>query len=186
MAYINRKTIGALIFFGCVQFFILLLIAEAVYPDYSISNNYISDLGVGKTGYIFNFAMALLGVTILVCTYYIHKEFQFKVFSVFLALTGIGALGVGLFPETIIIPHAISALIAFLFGGLSAITSYKLGNRPFSYYSVALGVIALVALGLFICGIYLGIGVGGMERMVAYPIVLWGAGFGGSLMSNFK
>ncbi|MGD2248264.1 MAG: DUF998 domain-containing protein [Candidatus Methanofastidiosia archaeon] len=187
MAYTNRKTAGTLIFFGCVQFFILLLIAEAVYPDYSISKDYISLLGTGKTGYIFNFAVALFGVTILACTYYIHKEFQFKVFTVFLALTGIGALGVGLFPmDSIEIIHAIAALFAFLFGGLSAIVSYKLGNRPFSYFSVALGVMSLVALGLFICRTCLGIGIGGMERMVAYPVVLWGVGFGGSLMSDGK
>jgi len=47
-----------------------------------------------------------------------------------------------------------------------------------------LGAMSLVALVLFASGIYLGLGKGGMERMIAYPALLWMVGFGGHLMSD--
>ncbi len=39
------KISGALLFVGSAQFVIALTVAEALYPAYSISQNYISDLG---------------------------------------------------------------------------------------------------------------------------------------------
>ncbi|MCX9076244.1 MAG: hypothetical protein OIN88_16610 [Candidatus Methanoperedens sp.] len=42
----------------------------------------------------------------------------------------------------------------------------------------------LAALVLYGSDIYLGLGPGGMERMIAYPVLLWGTGFGGYLMSS--
>ena len=49
---------------------------------------------------------------------------------------------------------------------------------PLSYFSVFLGIVSLSALVLFASGTYLGLGKGGMERMVAYPALLWVVGFG--------
>ncbi|MFZ0011706.1 MAG: hypothetical protein WAL97_07380 [Halobacteriota archaeon] len=43
-----------------------------------------------------------------------------------------------------------------------------------------LGIIALVAFVLLVTGHWLGIGKGGMERTIAYPIFLWALGFGGA------
>jgi hypothetical protein len=61
--------------------------------------------------------------------------------------------------------------------------SYKLQKPPFSYFSVILGVVMLLALVLFASGTFLGLGKGGMERMIAYPALLWAIGFGGHLIS---
>jgi hypothetical protein len=47
---------------------------------------------------------------------------------------------------------------------------------------VGLGIIALVAIVLLVTGHYLGIGKGGMERMIAYSILVWALGFGGALI----
>ena len=55
---------------------------------------------------------------------------------------------------------------------------------PFSAISVILGLIALGALILHMGKIYLGLGAGGMEHMIVYPILIWGAGFGGHLMAH--
>jgi hypothetical membrane protein len=101
-----------------------------------------------------------------------------------LTLTGFGAMGVGLFPETAGIIHSIASLITFAFGALFAIASYKLQKPPLSYFAVLFGAVSLMALVLFISGIYLGLGKGGMERMVAYPILLWAIGLGGPLISH--
>jgi hypothetical membrane protein len=56
-------------------------------------------------------------------------------------------------------------------------------RAPFRYISVILGIVGLVALVLFLTGQYAGIGLGGMERMIVYPVLFWEAGFGGYLMA---
>lgn len=76
------------------------------------------------------------------------------------------------------------ALLAFLFGNLAAILSYKIIRPPLSYIAVALGVVGLVALVLFGTDNHLGMGVGGMERLIAYPVLFWSLGLGGYLMSR--
>ncbi|MBU7013800.1 MAG: DUF998 domain-containing protein [Theionarchaea archaeon] len=179
-----RKVAGALLFFGGLESIVLMVVAEALYPGYSVAENYISDLGVGSTALIFNTSMIVLGAVVLVGAYFLHKAFKFTVFTVFLVITGVGAAGVGLFPENMGLLHGISALLTFLFGGLSAVLSYRLQKPPLSYFSLVLGVITLVALVFFMAEIFIGLGPGGMERMVAYPALLWGTGFGGFLMGS--
>lgn len=102
-------------------------------------------------------------------------------------------MGVGLFPENVRPMHGIVTPIALLFGGLSAIASYKLQKPPLSYASVVLGALSLVASVLFYpyLGLpresvttYLGLGKGTMERIVIYPILLWIIGFGSHLISS--
>jgi len=52
-----------------------------------------------------------------------------------------------------------------------------------SYFSVLLGVITFIAGILDISNVYLGLGAGGMERMLLYPMFVWAIGFGGNLMA---
>jgi hypothetical membrane protein len=73
--------------------------------------------------------------------------------------------------------------MVFFFSGLSAIVTYKFQRRPMSYFSVVLGSATLAALILFAFKVYLGLGAGGMERMVVYPVLLWSLGFGGHMMA---
>jgi len=101
-------------------------------------------------------------------------------------------MGVGIFTEDFLMIHSVVSLIAFLFGGLSAIFSvicsyvhkFKLLEMPFSVIAVVLGLMSLGALVLFMAGMDLGLGVGGMERMIVYPLLMWGAGFGGHLIAH--
>jgi hypothetical membrane protein len=182
----DTKVAGTLLFLGAVQFLIVLVVAEALYPNYSVSLNYISDLGVGSTALIFNSSVFLLGLLVVAGAYFIREAFKSSFLFIALILTGIGAMMVGLFPETAGVMHTIASLITFLFGGLAAIVSYKVENPPFSYLSVVLGALGLVGLGLFASGNYLSLGVGGMERMIAHPVLLWAVGFGGHLVSHSK
>jgi hypothetical membrane protein len=163
-----------------------MVIAASLYPGYSISENYISDLGVGTTALLFNSSVFLLGATMVAAAYYVQRAFGSKLLFILLTLTGIGAMGVGLFPENFEVIHFVASLITFLFGGLTTIMSYKLQKAPLSYFSVTLGAISLAALVLFGSGTYLGLGKGGMERMIAYPALLWGVGFSTSLMNHGK
>jgi len=186
MKYENKEIAGLLLFIGGVQFVLGIIIAEALYPDYSTSENYISDLGVGPSSVIFNSSVFLLGVLATGGAYFIQRAFNLRIFSILTAITGIGAMGVGLFPEDAGVMHVIFSLITFLFAGLSAIMSYKLQKPPLSYLSIILGAMSLLALVLFGSGIYLGLGKGGMERMIAYPALLWAIGFGAHVISYPK
>ena len=184
MKYDDRKVAGALIFVASVQCVLGIITAETLYPGYSTSENYISDLGVGPSALIFNSSVFLLGVITVAGAYFIQRAFGSRLLSILLILTGVGAMGVGLFPENFGTVHGIASLITFLFGGLTAIMSYRLVKPPLSYFSVLLGVMSLVALVLFGSGNYLGLGKGGMERMIAYPTLLWAVGFSAHLTGS--
>jgi hypothetical protein len=105
-----------------------------------------------------------------------------------------GAIGVGILTKDSGTIHGVMSLIAFLFSGLSAISSvicsyahkFKFPETPFSVIPVILGVISLGALALFMADLKLGlcVGVGGMERMSVYPLLMCGAGFGGHLIAH--
>lgn len=188
-----RHAAGVILFIGAIHFVFGLLIAEFLYPGYSASANYISDLGATcratciihqPSAYIFNTSISFFGCMALVGSYFIWREFQNRLISLLLGLSAIGIVGVGLFPETAGIIHTIVSFITFFFGGLSAIASYKLVKAPFAYLSVLMGMISLIALVLFGSKIFMGLGPGGMERMIAYPLLLWLIGFGGNLMSS--
>jgi hypothetical membrane protein len=119
MKYSYAKAAGTLVFIGAVQFLLGLIIAEALYPGYSISENHISDLGVGPSAAIFNSSVFSLGVMIVIGAYFFWREFDSKLFFIFLVLAGFGAMGVGFFTEDAGTIHAVVSLITFLFGGLS-------------------------------------------------------------------
>lgn len=91
--------------------------------------------------------------------------------------------GFGLFPETTGVWHGIFALIVFLFAGLTALVTARFQKKPMLCFSIILGLVTLVALPLYIPGEDLGLGAGGMERMIVYPALVWGIGFGGHLMA---
>jgi hypothetical membrane protein len=195
MNFTNSKVAGTLLFIGATQFIIALIIAEAIYPGYSVSKNVISDLGVwGRiSAPVFNPSIMLFGLMVLASSYFIHKQFGSRSFAVLAAISGAGSLGVGIFPEnTFIINgtpvlHSLSALFAFVVGGLTAVAAYRFVKSPFRYLSVIMGTAALVAFVLFITTRdfgTLGLGEGGMERMMAYPTLLWIIGFGGYLLGS--
>src|SRR6058998_1405712 len=159
----DRQWAGLLLFVGIGQFAVIgLTISEAVYSEasptgYSISQNYISDLGVGPAALIFDPSIILVGA---------------------------GAIAVGVFTEAFGVVHEIVSLWTFIFIGLSAIFAARIVRPPFRYLSLVLGVLSLVALGLFIANADLGLGPGGMERMIVWPILVWGTAFGGYLFGS--
>jgi hypothetical membrane protein len=69
---------------------------------------------------------------------------------------------------------------------LAAISSYRLIQTPLKYFSAILSLFGLLALFFMAFGMTLSLGVGGIERMIAYPILLWGIGFGGHLASQHQ
>jgi hypothetical membrane protein len=177
----NRALLGALFFVGAAQFILMIVIAEALYPGYTVATNVLSDLGVGQTALLYNASIALFGAFTLIGSLLGRRTLGTGL-TVTLAIAGACAVGVGLFPETTGAPHDVFAITTFVFGAVSAIISYRVLRPPLSYFSVGLGIIALAALVLLLTQNDLGIGKGGMERMIAYPIFLWALGFGGALI----
>jgi hypothetical membrane protein len=200
MPYLRRKVAGLLFFVAATQFVIGFTISEALYPGYSVSSNYISDLGVGPSSMIFNSSVFLLGLLLLVGTYFLRQISDFKTVNVLLLLMAIGAMGVGILTKDLPLAHGIVSSMAFFFAGLSAMASFKVLRKPFSLISIVLGAMTLGALALFSIGMftsgsltsniannsnfYLGLGPGGMERMIVYPALMWLAGFGGHLLTH--
>ena len=125
----------------------------------------------------------LFGCMALVGSYFIWREFQNRLISLARLISHRNGWR-WIISETAGIIHTILSFITFFFGGLSAIASYKLVKAPFAYLSVLMGMISLIALVLFGSKIFMGLGPGGMERMIAYPLLLWLIGFGGNLMSS--
>src|SRR5437016_10140554 len=67
----DRQWAGLFLLAGTTQFAIGMIIAEAVDPSYSVSTNYISDLGVRAGSAVFNTSIILLGITILATSWFL-------------------------------------------------------------------------------------------------------------------
>lgn len=183
MLYDDRRMAGLLIFVGAFQFTIGLMAAAAVDPDYSIHDNYVSDLGVRAGAAIFNVSIIYLGILLAYAAYFVDRALKARWFSLLLLVPAIGVSGVGVFPETYPGLHALFSLISFLGAGITALATYKFTTPPLSYLSIFVGLVSLASLGLFLSGTYLGLGVGGMERMIVIPVLAWGLAFGGYLLA---
>ena len=198
MALSNAAKSGVAIFVGAVQFGIFLTVSEILYSaygtnGYSVSVNYVSDLGancrssggcyIPPSAVLFNATIAVLGVAVLVGAYFLHRAFRWAPATAVVTLAGVGALGVGLFPETAGDVHVAFSFIVFFFAGLSALLTYRFQKAPLSYFSIFLGIMTLVALFMSAVNVNLGLGVGGIERMVVFPALLWAIGFGGHMMA---
>lgn len=199
MGYPGTKVAGALFLIAASQLVLGLVVAEALYPGYSVSANYVSDLGVGPSSAIFNTSVFLLGAMILVGVFFLRKSNGLKTLSALLLLMALGSMGVGIFTKNITVVHGGVSLVAFFFSALAAIASIRVLDMPFSLVSATLGLMILGALVLFSIGMvasgsiasiepidsvyYLGLGPGGMERMIIYPGLMWLAAFGGHLLT---
>jgi hypothetical membrane protein len=188
------KRAGALLFVGAGQFILFLTIAEALYPGYSVSTNPISDLGatckggacryVQPSSSIFDLSVAALGIFLIGAAYFAYRGSGSRSFMFFVALAGVGAIGVGTFNESYGQVHVFVSALTFLAGGIQAILAYKVARAPYSLLAASLGVITLVALVLYATNTYAGLGQGGMERLVAYPALINGVATGGYLMGR--
>lgn len=191
---------GALLFAAGVIFLMGIITAEALYPEgYSTAQSELSDLGATEppdsvieepSATIFNTVMIVSGALVLGASFCLLRGFRRVPAPVLIALFGVGVVGVGVFPGDHGTIHALFALLAFTSGGVAAIVSWSLATSPFRYFSVVLGAVSLlVLLFYFILGDstpMAPLGDGGIERWVAYPILLWMTGLGGHLMGRAR
>lgn len=200
MTLSNPAKSGVAILVGGIQFTILWMLSEVLYPNYSVMSNYISDLGTncpsnGGACYVppawwaFNASEVVFGILIAVSAYFFYRAYAYRPTSVIIGITGFALIGVGVFNESFGTAHSLFSLVTFLFAGLSAIVTFRFQKSPLSYVSVILGVVSLISLILYIpgngaFGTTIGIGPGGLERMIVYPVLMWSIGFGGHLIGR--
>lgn len=185
--------VGPLCWIASIQYFIIqLIVAQSWTTAYSLTQNTISDLGntvcdeysgrfVCSPGYnLMNVSLIALGLTMTLGAILINRQFRKSRASIIgfscMAIAGFGTLMVGVFPEnTIGFLHAFGAALPFAIGNLGlVILGYALDlPKPLRYYTLLSGYISLFALVLFMTHFYLGLGQGGIERIVAYPQTVW-------------
>jgi hypothetical membrane protein len=150
---------------------------------------------------IFTVIVFTVGAFATISAYLISLNVKSKRLVIFMGLFGIAMIGIAVFSEVFTLIHGVFSLIAFFSFSLAAIFSFKFQKRPINYISVILGISALIAifllellsldqilpeLGLSASGFpsfNTPIGIGGMERMIAYPMMLWLVMFGASLIA---
>ncbi len=201
---------GALLLVGGLIALVGIHAAEFLYPGYSVSQDFVSDLGatcsdlasnaprdcvvVQPASAVFSVSTDALGLLVLAAAYLMAPRTRVRRLAILTGATGFGALGVGLVSEAYSPYHSVFALTAFLCGALAAFESFRVLPRPLGIVAVALGGVALVALGWFsvaavalrtatIPSLWVPFGVGGMERMVVYPILAWVILFGTALLT---
>jgi hypothetical membrane protein len=171
-----------------------IITAEALYPAaYRTDQNTISDLGgtrppdsvvLQPSAAIFDTTMVVTGLAIIVAAYLIQRALGRRAVAIWTGVLGLGVLGVGIFPGHTG-PHPLIALLTFVAGGIAALTSARVVTSPVRYVFAGFGAVALVALALGLVLLEWGpiaeLGEGGIERWVAYPVVLWLIGFGSYL-----
>ena len=187
---INNKTSALILFIGVSQFYIFLNIAAFLVPGYNLSNNSISHLGIVSTGYIFNASIIILGITEILSGIGFQK--YSRTLSIFLIIAGIGSAGVGVFNEHFGYIHLVFALLAFLFGSISSYSVFAKRRDVMSGIWAFLGSLSIFSLVLFILTIMvsnsfdLGLGEGGIERMILIPNIVWALAFSGSMFYSEK
>lgn len=186
---------GILLLIAAFQFFMAINLAETQFPDYSTTTNTLSHLGgaippVEPSTSIFNMSVIFLGILSLFSVYLILKSGGCRLFSSCLAISALGAVGVGLFPSYTGSIHMFFALLTFIFGILAVLFSYRLGlNIPMVIVSMFIGIISL---SIIISGLVWGLnnsiitylGIGGAERFITYPILFYFTALGGYLTSR--
>lgn len=191
--------IGAvLIIVGVAQFAIVgNALTQLYYPHYSLLTNYISDLGNTATSpwhLAFNVSIILLGLLAIPGTLLIWDAFRPGLFRLlglsFLWIAEVGAIFVGLFPENVNgTVHGLASLVVFLFAGLSMLVlagAMLRDTRWHGYraFSAIFGLVTLAALVGFLLGHWGPLGPGGVERIVVYPVLIWGVAIGARILGT--
>jgi hypothetical membrane protein len=193
-----HRIAGLFFFLGGSIVILGIMSAEIFYPGYSISLNMISNLAATPppdsivrepSADIFDFSMLISGIFITCGAYCLYRSKYRSLLAISVAVMGMAASAVGIFPAYHAILHPVVAFTTFLAGGIAAILSANTVGIPFKYIAFGCGAvsIALLLLGIFSPDVLIPyLGKGGVERWVAYPTLLWLIGYGGYLMNVRK
>ncbi len=192
---ISNKIASIILFAGSVEWLMFIIILESFQPNYISAFHYVSSLRVGTTALIFNISIILFGASVVVATIILLKNNGKELYLIFLSLSGIFIIAVGIFPENIRPIHGYATAFAFILAVVSVIPSYRNLNSPFSHVSLVIGILSLILLIIFFpflglpaesMNVFLGLGKGTIERMIIYLLLVWVIGLGTYLMNIDK
>lgn len=190
---------------GVVQFFVIHGIAESAWArPYSWARNNISDLGNAHCALqsepepryicspehgLMNVSFIVLGVLLVVGAALTggvlwRRGPAAAVARLLLAGAGVGFVLAGLAPADVNEnQHLLGALLIMAAGNIGlALAGFGLAEHvpaPLRWGTSLLGITAITAFGLFLSHNYLGLGMGGMERVAALPLLFWALAVGG-------
>ena len=181
--------LGPILYVTSIQYFaVQLFVALQWRPPYNLSRDTISDLGNTACGTwngryvcsplhnLMNASFVVLGITmalgsVLVSRYFANDRTSKAGFAA-MTISGLAVIMVGFFPENSVSAlHGLGAAIPFVLGNASLIIlalSLKMPALLRLYFFLS-GVIALLGLLAYASSHDLGLGEGGIERVVAYP-----------------
>lgn len=209
----SEITWGAISWLSSIQFFIIQLVVQLAWTTpYSLRHNYISDLGntacsdfsttsplsiCSPLHSLMNASFILLGITLplgaLLARHFFPPGRGRSIGLTLVGSAGLGLILVGFAPENVNIGiHATGAAVQFIAGNVGMIVIGALLARrhhaQLGRFSVVWGLIGLLGLVVFMaCRVShssLGLGVGGWERVVVYPLPVWAIVMGVIMLQN--
>jgi len=194
----DRKRAGILFTVGASVFLLLTTAAESIYPNFHLQTNAISDLAaIGtSTTAIEETAILVFSICWILGAFYLFRNTGGRGLILNL-IPGIGFFLAGASPENVnLVIHSLGT-IAFPVGAVAAILSYRTIRSPLRYFSLLLGSLSLVSTFIIfvgwrvVCGTcgyttglsQTGLGLGGWESMIIYPLIIWLIGYGNYLMT---
>ena len=139
------------------------------------------------------------GVLLVWGGYLLRKATSHRLFGLGVAVTGalLFLIGVSYIPFYIGTPssgvldvamgiHGVSSVVVFIVAFILAISAYRFTRGPFKYLSPILGAVILASSLLFMSGNFLGVGFGGIERVLIYSFMIWFIGFGAYLLGGSR
>jgi hypothetical membrane protein len=191
---------GALAWVLAAQFFVTQVVVATAWPrPFSLRSDYISDLGntvcqsypVGVDRLVcspwhlaMNTSFMMLGVTMILGAWLTRAAFPAAwvrtLAALLFSLAGIGVFVVGVYPEnTDNARHVLGAGLNFVAGNIAmivfglALAQQPTRHRALTAFSILAGTLGLAGTVLLVSKQYLGLEVGGMERVAAYPMTVW-------------
>ncbi len=189
------------------QFLMAHLIVQSAWnPPYSWSASNISELGLVTCGVqdsvgryicsplhtLMNASFVLTGLFLLTGVFLTRASWppqRARAGGVLIAIAAAGWVVTGAFPADVNEDvHVVLGAVPIFFAGNFGLLLMGLTRPPQARWlragTVAAGVIGLAAAVLFLDHKYLGLGMGGMERVTALPLLLWSALTGASLLHH--
>jgi hypothetical membrane protein len=184
---------GILFFLSAAEFLMLDTIAESLDPGYNIGKNFLSDLGAAgsSTFYLWNGMLLSFGIIWILGAFFLSRSNRvqggMKPTAICYSLVGVGTIIASLSPDNVnAIIQSIGATMAFVFGGVSALLTFRFTTPPFRIFSLTVGIIVLTLFALMLFGIDFGLGAGGIERAILYPELIWAISLGGYFLGSSR
>ena len=193
-----RRTVGGLAWFLTVLYFASQpVVISAWRGSHDLARNTISDLGVTECGRfshldgenvwicsprhnLMNATFIAVGLLIVMgCLLLMprwHRSRAMTAATWSLVLTGVGAVLIGVAPanENLSL-HGIGVVLQVpgSFAPLLAGIGLSRRDRSLAAFSFVTGAVGTIATVLFLLGVHLGLGVGGMEHLAFDPLIIW-------------